>query len=56
VRVVVAVHGEGQLLEVTLAFGPPRRFACRLDRRQQQRDEHANDGDHNQKLNQRETM
>jgi hypothetical protein len=38
------------LLEVILAFGSPGRFACGLDRRQQQCHENADDRDNDEKL------
>ena len=47
---------ERQLLDVVLAGAPPSRFAGRLHRRQEQADERADDGDHNQKFDERETM
>ena len=36
----------GRLLEVVLALHPSRRFPCRLHRREQQRDQNADDRDH----------
>jgi len=43
------------LLEVILALHPPRRFPGRLDRRKEKADEGANDGDHDQQFNERES-
>ena len=50
---MVVVQGRTKLLQVVVALGPPRRFAGRLDRGQQQRDQDADDGDHDQQFNQR---
>jgi hypothetical protein len=36
------------------ALHPPGRFACRLDRGEQQPDHHADDRDHDKKLDERE--
>ncbi len=41
------------MLEMIFALHPPCSFARGLDGRQQQRDEDANDGDHDQKFNER---
>jgi hypothetical protein len=44
-----------QLPDVVGTARSAGRFARRLDSRQQQRDEHADDRDHDQQLNQRKT-
>ena len=43
------------LLHVVGARAAPRRFAGSLHRRQQQRDQHADDRDHHQQLDQRKS-
>ena len=43
---------QADLLEVVHALVPPGRLACRLDRRQQQRHEDADDRDDDQQLDQ----
>jgi hypothetical protein len=48
------VHRQAELAEIVLALHPASRFASGLDRGQEQRDEHADDGDYNQKLDKRE--
>src|SRR5687768_13811467 len=40
---VKIVMPQGDLLEMTLTLRPARRFPCRLDRRQNQRQQHAAD-------------
>ena len=52
----IGVIGQGQadLLEVIRARGPPRLLARGLDRRQQQCDQHRDDGDDHQELDQGE--
>jgi hypothetical protein len=40
------------LLEIVRALGAAGRFAGRLDSRQEQRDQNANDGNHNQQFDQ----
>ena len=47
--------GGGDLPEIVFALGLAGRFARRLDRRQEQRDQQANNRDHHQQLNQRES-
>jgi hypothetical protein len=42
-----------KLLEAVLALGPPRGFAGRLHRGQEQGDQHTDDGDDDEQLNQR---
>ena len=44
----VVVHRQRQLPQIVLALAPPRRLARRLNRRQQQRHQDADDGDHHQ--------
>ena len=51
-RDFVVQHGQAELLEIVLALAAAGRFAGRLNRRQQQGDEDADDGDHDQQLNQ----
>jgi hypothetical protein len=46
--------GERQLLDVVHALDAPRGLAGRLDRRQEQRHENADDGDHDEQLDERE--
>ena len=46
--------GVHDLLDLIGALRPPGRLAGRLDRRQQQGDQDANDGDHDQQFDQRE--
>ena len=51
----VIVQSQGQLLQVVGALDAACCLASRLDRRQQQGDQHGNDGDDDQKFNQCET-
>ncbi len=51
--VVVVVHPQGNLLQVVRALGAASRLSGALHRRKEQRDQHADDGDHDQQLNQR---
>jgi len=53
-NIVVGVQGESNLFHVIAALRSPRRFAGSLDGRQQQGNQNANDGDHNQQFDQRE--
>src|SRR5690606_24116237 len=46
----VKQHGQTKLLEVAGAVGAARRFACRLNGRQQHGDQDADDGDHYQQF------
>jgi hypothetical protein len=49
VRIVVLMRGEPNLFQIVLALSAPRRFAGRLHRRQQQRDQYSDDRyDHQQ--------
>jgi hypothetical protein len=48
------VHRHAELLEVVAALTAAGGLAGRLDRRQQQGDQHPDDGDHHQQLDQRE--
>ena len=50
----VTVHPQPQLLELVLAAAPAGRLAGRLNRGQEQRDEHADDRDHDEQFDQRE--
>jgi hypothetical protein len=52
----VTLGGQSHLVQVVAALDAPRRFAGRLDRRQQQRHQHANDGNNYKQLNEGETM
>ena len=49
-HVVQLVHRQRELLDVVGALTAPRRRPSRLHRRQQERDQNANDGDDDQKL------
>ena len=51
VRIVVQLPRQRNLFELVRALGSPGRFTRRLDRRQQQRHQHADDGNHHQQLN-----
>ena len=53
VHTLEIVHCQGDLFEVVGALNSTGRFTRRLNRRQQQGDENANDGDHDQKFDQR---
>ena len=53
-NVVHGVDGQHDLLDVVGALRPPPRLAGGLDRRQQQRDQQADDRDHDQQFDQRE--
>jgi hypothetical protein len=53
--IVMTMDGNAQLVKIVAATVPPRRFAGRLHRRQQETDQDANDGNHNQQLHQRKT-
>ena len=55
-RRVVIVHGNADLPEFVGALGPASRLSGRLHRRQQQRDQDADDRDHHQQLNQCKTV
>jgi hypothetical protein len=50
------VQGESDLFESIGAAYPPRRLSSLLHSRQKQRNKHANDGDHNQQLNECKTV
>ena len=52
--VVVLVQREAELLEVVFELRGARRLAGHLHRRQKQRDEHADDGNDDEQLHQRE--
>jgi hypothetical protein len=49
------VRGQSQLFEVVGALHPPRRFTSGLYGWQQQPNHHADNGDYDQQLHQRET-
>ena len=49
-------HRQPELLEVVLALRLPRGLAGRLHRRQQQRDQDADDRNHHQQFHQRKTV
>ena len=53
-RVVIFLGGQAKLLQVVLAPGPVSRFASRLDRGQEERHQHADDGDDHEQLDQGE--
>ncbi len=52
---MIVVAGQGQLLHLVDAFRPAGGFASGLDGGEEQGDEHANDGDHDQQFDERET-
>jgi hypothetical protein len=54
--VVMIQAAQRQLLEIVLALTAARRFAGGLNRGQEQRHQDADDGDHHQQLDERETM
>src|SRR5439155_21247642 len=54
VRVFEVVQGQANLLKVVLALSAGGRLADLLHRRQQQPDEHGDDGDHNEQFDQGE--
>ena len=56
VRIVIVLRRQGELLQVVDATGPPGRLAGRLDRRQQQRDQDADNGNHHQQFDQRKRL
>jgi hypothetical protein len=49
----VIVHRDAELFELVRALRPPRRLASRLDCRQQQSNEHTNDGDDDEQFDKR---
>jgi hypothetical protein len=49
------MNADAELLQVVDALRAPGGFPRRLDRRQQQSNQDADDGNHDQQLNQRET-
>ena len=55
-RVGVVMHAQADLLQIVRALRAPGRFAGRLHGRQQQRHQHADDGDHHQQLDERKTV
>ena len=50
------MHGEPKLLELVGAGGTAGRFSCLLDRRKKQANENANDGDYDEKLDERKRV
>jgi hypothetical protein len=50
-HIVIGMHGQSKLFDVIYAVSPPRRLTGSLDRRQQERNQHANDGDYDEELN-----
>ena len=54
--VVVIVQRQAELVEVVGALGPVGRLAHLLNRGEQQRDQHRDDGDDHQQLNERESL
>jgi hypothetical protein len=50
------VHGQGELAEVVATFNPPGSLAGGLNGRQEQRDQHADDRDHDQQLHEGKTV
>jgi hypothetical protein len=50
------VQRYAELLEIVLARAASGRLSRRLDRRQKQADERADDGDHDQELYEREAL
>ena len=55
VRFVVEVDSGADLLQIVGALRPAPGFPSGLDRRQQETDQHADDGDHHQQFNQGES-
>ena len=53
VNIVIMMAGQRELLEVVAALHAAGRLADLLHRRQDQPDQHADDGDHDQQLHQR---
>src|SRR5262249_53579611 len=53
--IVVAMHRETNLLELVRTARPAGAFPRRLDGREQEGDEHADDRDHHEELDERET-
>src|SRR5262249_54027061 len=56
VRVVVAVHGDAELVQVVLAGGAVGRVAYLLYGGEEQADQNRDDRDHHQQLDQREAV
>ena len=50
------MHCYADLLKIVLTGGPPGRFAGRLHRRQQERNQRADDSDYHQQLYKRKTV
>jgi hypothetical protein len=49
-----SVRGYAELMKVITASHPPRRFACRLNRRQKKCNQNSYDCNYDQKFNKRE--
>ena len=54
-RIVIVLQGDADLLEVVAALRPPGRLAGHLHGGQQQRDQHADDGDDDEELDEGES-
>jgi len=52
----VVLHRQAELSQMACALGAPGGFAGRLDRRQQEGHQHADDPDHHQQLDDREAV
>jgi hypothetical protein len=52
--IVKQVRSKADLTQIVATLNAPRRLACMLHRRKQERDQHADHGDHDQKLYERE--
>ena len=52
----VTENGEADVVHVALALGAAPRLACRLDGRQEQPNQDADDADHNEQFDQRKTL
>src|SRR4051812_19525916 len=52
---MIILQSEADLLQMIAALHSSSGFAGRLNRRQQQRDEHADDGNHHQQLDESKT-
>jgi len=56
IHVVKVVHRQRPLPQIVYAFGPPRRLASGLNRRQKQRYQDADDSDDDEQLDEREAV
>ena len=50
VRVMIVLERHAELLEIVDALASPRRLACRLNCRQQERDENTDDGNYHEQF------